>query len=321
MFTQKTLTLLSASLIVLVSACSLSAQTGLPTAANPDLAASLVALQTEVAVLETSTVSAQSAFTATLAPTQPALPNASPEFTQTASLTPPPTLTFTPSFTPSQTLPPTPSIPMVSVSVQTNCRSGPGSEYDLLGVLPVGQTAQVFGQDPISGYWIIRLPSNPAIICWLWGRYSTVLGNTAVLQVYTAPPTPTVKYTDTPTFTATPQASFEVIYSSTTVCSGAYLVKFRITNTGNKTWESNRIILTDQATGETQTITRDDFPLYNGCDVASFDLNLDPGEVGLSTSAGLSADPAGHNLTATIRVCSKDGMAGLCQEKTISFTP
>ena len=321
MFSKKIIALLSAFLIVFVSACSLTGETSVPTVASPDLAASLFALQTEVAGIETSTFSAQPAFADTPTLAQSTLPNATPEYTLTASLTPTQTLTFTPSFTPSQTLSSTPSTPEVTVSVQTNCRSGPGSDYDLLGVLPVGQTAQVFGQDPISGYWIIRLPKNPAILCWLWGQYSIVLGNTAGLPTYTPPPAPTLKYTATSTFTSTPQASFVLIYSSTTVCSGAYLVKFRITNNGSITWESNRIIVTDQTTGETQTITRDDFPLYNGCAVASFDLNLDPGEVGLSTSAGLSANPAGHNLTATIRVCSKDGMTGTCQKKTLTFTP
>jgi hypothetical protein len=321
MFPKKIIALLSVFLIVFASACSLSGETGVPNPVNTDLVASLAALQTEVAVMETSTFSAQPSIADTLPATQPALPSATSELPPPASLTPTPTLTFTASFTPSQTPSSTASIPLVSVSVQTNCRSGPGAEYDLLGVLPVGQTAQVLGQDPNSGYWIIRLPSNPAIICWLWGQHSTVLGNTAGLPVYAPPPTPTLKVTATPTVTSTPQASFVVIYSSTTECSGAYLIKFRITNNGNKTWESNRIIVTDQTTGETQTIARDEFPLYNGCDRASYDINLDPGEVGISTSAGLSANPAGDSLTATIRVCSKDGMAGTCQEKTITFTP
>jgi hypothetical protein len=105
------------------------------------------------------------------------------------------TPTITPTFTP--------SVPMVTVSVNTNCRTGPGVVYDLIGALLVGEQAVVVGKYSAGNYWIINNPDASGT-CWLWGQYATVSGNTAGLPEYAAPPTPTPTNTPTPTFTPTP---------------------------------------------------------------------------------------------------------------------
>lgn len=109
---------------------------------------------------------------------------ATPVETFTPSVTPLPPLTATPEFTA------TPTIPRVSVSLNTNCRSGPGKVYDYLGALMLGEEAEVVGKYSARNYWIIK---NPDAIgnCWLWGEYATVNGNTANLQEYIVPATPT----------------------------------------------------------------------------------------------------------------------------------
>jgi hypothetical protein len=84
----------------------------------------------------------------------------------------------------------TPSIPMVTVSRGTNCRSGPGTEYKILGELLVGQQAEVVGVFPDWDYWIIKNPDKTGE-CWLWGEYASVSGETADLPRFTPPPTPT----------------------------------------------------------------------------------------------------------------------------------
>lgn len=226
-----------------------------------------------------------------------------PQFTFT------PSLTLTPSLTPTISPSPTPETPRVSVSADTNCRSGPGTVYDKLGVMLVGQTAEVIGRSHNSDNWIIKLPSNPNITCWLWAYYATVTGDTSGLPVYPTPSTPT------------PAISFTVAYSSIEFCGGFWGIEFQITNTGIITWESNRITATNLVTSETKTVDRNSFPNLSGCVVASADDNLEPGEIGITTSAGFAANPAGQNMAATIRVCSLDGMAGTCLEKTINFTP
>ncbi|MBI4730967.1 MAG: hypothetical protein HY781_02370 [Chloroflexi bacterium] len=228
--------------------------------------------------------------------------------TDTLQFTFTPSVTLTPSLTPSTTPSLTPETPHVSVTVDTNCRTGPGTVYDKLGVLLVGQSAEVVGRSHNSDNWIIKLPSNPAITCWLWAYYATVTGNTSGLPVYPTPPTPT------------PAISFTVAYFSTEFCGGFWGIELQITNTGIITWESNRITATDLVTSETKTVDRNSFPNLSGCVVASADDNLEPGEIGITTTAGFSANPASHNMTATIRVCSLDGLAGTCLDKTITVS-
>ncbi len=101
-----------------------------------------------------------------------------------------PSFTSTPEFTPTVALTPTPSVPTASVSQNTNCRTGPGTEYDLIGALLIGQTAEVIGKNTPSSYWVIKTPGGSGF-CWLWGQFATVSGNTTNLPEYPVPATPT----------------------------------------------------------------------------------------------------------------------------------
>jgi len=114
-----------------------------------------------------------------------------------------PSSTSFPTDIPTITLTATPTVPMATVSVNTNCRTGPGVVYDLIGALLVGEQAVVVGKFSAGNYWIINNPDSSGT-CWLWGEYATVTGNTAGLPEYTQPPTPTPTNTPTPTFTPTP---------------------------------------------------------------------------------------------------------------------
>ena len=82
----------------------------------------------------------------------------------------------------------TPSKVIVTVSANTNCRSGPGVVYDIVGALTVGQQAEVIGKSSTTGYWIINNP-NGLGTCWLWGEHATITGNSTDLQEYAVPPT------------------------------------------------------------------------------------------------------------------------------------
>ncbi len=98
----------------------------------------------------------------------------------------PPTLTLMPTIT----LTPTLEVTMVSVSVDTNCRTGPGKVYDYIGALLVGEHAEVVGQSMDGIYWIIKNPDQNGE-CWLWGQYATIIGQTTNIKKFTPPPTPT----------------------------------------------------------------------------------------------------------------------------------
>jgi hypothetical protein len=65
----------------------------------------------------------------------------------------------------------------VTVSQNTNCRSGPGQAFNEVGSLGPGQIAEVIGKDTFDNYWIIKLPDGSGKTCWLWGQYATVTGD------------------------------------------------------------------------------------------------------------------------------------------------
>lgn len=136
-----------------------------------------------------------------------------------------PTPTITPS--PTITLTPTPDKPMVSVSVDTNCRTGPGQPYDIIGALLVGEQAEVVGAATSGGYWIIKNPDR-AGECWLWGNYAAVVGQTMGLPKLTPPPTPTPSFTPKPIYNWT--GSWTTSWGVTGFPHETYVITFTQTN-------------------------------------------------------------------------------------------
>ncbi len=194
--------LLSVFLIILLPACNLPSGQSTEAPTDLDLALTITAQ---------SLLLTPGGFTPT------------PEFTAT------PGPTSTPGFTS------TPTVPEVTVSTNTNCRTGPGTQYDLIGGLNVGQTAVVVGKNTSTNYWIINNPGKSGT-CWLWGEYATVSGNTAGLTEYAIPPTPTPTATSTPTATPTlaPPAAVENV-SVAKVCLPLVLPTYNYT--GTLSWE------------------------------------------------------------------------------------
>jgi hypothetical protein len=300
MFWKKISTLIIPAALVLASACSL--QVGQPSGDGSGPQATS-AIQTQVAGIVASTLTAQANLVQGETATRAALATSTPEFT------------FTPSLFPTQTFTLTPTVPMISVSVNTNCRTGPNTGYERLGTLAVGEQAEVVGRTPLSDSLIIKLPSTPPITCWLWTKYATLTGDISGLPVFPIPPTPT------PRLTETPQNGFTLTYVSTDTCGGDYYIKFQIANTGGLTWESDLVKVTDKNTSVLVKISRDNFPYYSSTCDENADQNLEPGEVGFTTSGAFTTNPHGHAMSATITLCSKNGLDGTCLEQTITFTP
>ncbi|MBI2332675.1 MAG: hypothetical protein HYU84_11045 [Chloroflexi bacterium] len=129
--------------------------------------------------------------------------------------------TATPQFTATTGPSATPSVPQVTVTTDTNCRTGPGKQYDNIGALLVGQVGIVVGKNTSTGYWIINNPGKTGT-CWLFPQFATVSGNTANLQEYSIPPTPTPS--PTPTFTPTPTLAPPAPINNPTVAKVCILI-------------------------------------------------------------------------------------------------
>lgn len=226
-----------------------------------------------------------------------------PTFTPLPSLTPTPALTATPNFTA------TPTFAYVTLSEATNCRIGPGVSYAKVDTFLVGQTIEVAGKHPFDNYWYVRSPNNPSVYCWLWGFYATG-ANLNNVPVLTPPPSPT----------PAPALSFTADYVNYGKCI-AWWTRIKLTNTGPVAFKSISITVKDTVTNETRNSSSDGFQDVNACALTVADPNLGPGNTHIVVAPSFSADPSGHNVNATITLCTEIGQGGNCTSKTIEFTP
>lgn len=230
-----------------------------------------------------------------------------PVMTVPATLTLAPTLTLTPA----ATLPPaatsTPSFSYITVSVATNCRSGPGKSYDLIDTFNPGQTIEVFGKNSSGEYWYVRSPNNQTVFCWMWGFYATG-GNLGSVAMFTPPPSPT----SAPTY--------EVSYAGLDSCVG-WWVEINMKNIGTTAFKSISISVKDTVTGVTLNSSSEEFTNNDGCLSTSNISKFDPGEVFTVSSPAFVADPTGHIVKAAITLCTDDSLGGQCSVKNIEFKP
>jgi hypothetical protein len=96
------------------------------------------------------------------------------------------------SATPTQDITPTPTtcVPFVVAKQDANCRTGPGSVYDVLGYLLDGEMALIDGRLSDSSWWRIANPDGGGS-CWVWSSPVEASCNPENAPVLEAPPTPT----------------------------------------------------------------------------------------------------------------------------------
>jgi len=298
--------LLAAALLFVSLACA-----SLPVFSAPDTGAiSTSAAQTVIAEITQNAAQATPSVTSTLTAT-----SEPPTFTPTETLTPTQTLTATLAFTP------VPLVPLISVSTPTNCRNGPGKVYGMEGALLVGEFAEVYGRDPTGNYWYIRnLDSGPEF-CWVWGKYATVIGMTSILPIFTPPPTPTPTFTPLPTFTPAPSPAFKAEYVGLDACNGNWWAEIKLKNRGSVPLKSVNISVNDKTTGVVAVNLADGFLNLDGCLIKTTKDMLGQGDTYLLSAPAFTYDPTGHDIKATLTLCSDTGQKGLCATNKLDFTP
>jgi hypothetical protein len=88
---------------------------------------------------------------------------------------------------PTGTITPTYSIPMLVVDEPTNCRSGPGQNYEIITTFQTGASAVIVGRYPENDWWLINNPFGSGT-CWIWGEFATVSGSHWTVPSVTPPP-------------------------------------------------------------------------------------------------------------------------------------
>jgi len=231
----------------------------------------------------------------------------------TLTYTPAPTSTNTPIPEPTGTSTTEPGDfepPLVQVSLDTNCRSGPGKVYSYEGGLFVGEESTVHGIDPSGSWYYIANPDIDEEFCWIWGFYAETTGGTEPLPIFTPGPTPNT----VPEFTAE--------YRELEKCDGAWRVEFKVENTGPVNLDSISVHILDTVTEEQTGLSQmNNFMAAEGCDLVYNEDLLFPGESGFTISFDLSDDPADHYSYATITACTQENMGGNCFVSEFAFTP
>lgn len=128
---------------------------------------------------------------------------------------------------------PAPGVPTGRVVAPNgvNVRSGPGTNYPVLGTAPFGTEGEIVGRNADSTWWAATVPAAPNGVGWVSADFVAVTnaGDVPVLPappVYVPPPPPTSVPTPTPlptpvpqpTATPAPQISFSA--SPTTINQG-----------------------------------------------------------------------------------------------------
>jgi len=158
--------------LMIVPSCNLPGST--PPLSVDDQAATIIAATLQEGLHNGADVPITATFSSTPNPTPTENPNA-PSATALAS----PTIT------------PTFSTPMLIVIQQTNCREGPGQDYEVVFTyLPRAQLT-ILGRYETDNYWLVKSDKSPTGSCWLWGEYVEVSGSYWVVPGVTPPPTAT----------------------------------------------------------------------------------------------------------------------------------
>jgi len=297
----------------LVNSCALPGQpaTG-GDVAGTNVAETLSAGQTQQALIPpllTTAPSPTPTFTPTLIRPTPREMTATLTPTQPFILFPSPTQT---SETPA---PSGPDVAAIRVSVNTNCRLGPGKAYEIAGTLLVGETAEVLGRDANGEYWYIPNPDPGEPFCWVWGEYATLSGPYLVVPVFTPIPTPTTSGTPGPGI------SIGIQGVGADSCSGGWWMRIEITNRSNFIFSSVKVEMTDTVKHRTRVTSSDGFTRRDGCGNYPYQERLFPSDVFVIGGPAFDYNIKGNPMETTITVCTEKSLKGDCITRSQKLKP
>ena len=116
-------------------------------------------------------------------------PASTPQITTTSS--PRVTGTVSTPGSPTTTITPTYSVPIVTVRESTNCRTGPGEEYQVIVTYTTGRELEIVGRYDPGNFWLVKSNESPNGTCWLWGEFVDATGSYWAVASVTPPATAT----------------------------------------------------------------------------------------------------------------------------------
>lgn len=221
-------------------------------------------------------------------------------------------------------VPPTSTIPMITATINTNCRAGARIYFQAVSYLLVGTWVEVRGRSADGYWWYIQNPSNLSTSCWVWTQTTVVYGNTSGIPIVQSPPIPTLYPTPIPPSPIpipTQVTSFIATFDNVHNCGGVPHASFKLQNNGTATFKSMNLTVIDLDTALTLSATISDVPFMGSggdCPIGGYTLN--PGGVRYVAGSLGSPAPSGHRARGTILLCTQDAQKGVCLVKTADFT-
>lgn len=138
--------------------------------------------------------------------------------------------------------------PTLTTLVNLRVRSGPGTNYHIIGSMPAGTAVRILGKSPDGFWWKVECPAGAGGECWTsaatqFGTATNVDG-VQVAAVPPAPPPPTsttaavAQATHTPTATATQDGQHTATATPTATQEGQATATYTYTPTPSPTTDS-----------------------------------------------------------------------------------
>jgi len=236
------------------------------------------------------------------------LPPPSPTASETPTETPAPIPTASETPTPAQTA--TPQIVTGEVGRESNCRTGPAGNYELVATFGAGKTVEIVARDLGGGYVVVRDPLAPEAECYMLANSLKTSGELTALPQYTPLPSPT----------AAP--GYTITFKKFDVCKGAPFAVFIIENTGSVPFRSAYVRIQDLKTSKTEEHVLNAFDQYTGGVIAKNIAPLNGGQSGFLTSPLFKSwDPRGKKLRAVFSVCTEKNLQGTCVNQIVEIKP
>jgi uncharacterized protein YraI len=169
--------------------------------------------------------------------------------------------------------PPAAGVPAATATEYVNVRTGPGTNYPVLGVAPPGATAEVSGKSSDGAWWQVKIPAQYAADGYGWVSASYVTTqNTGNVPVVAAPaPPPTVETTPSaPSGTGCALVSQSPVDGTSVNVGISFNATWVLKNTGSSKW--------DQSEYDVRYVgAANNVQLHTGADVYDLTTTVQPG--------------------------------------------
>jgi uncharacterized protein YraI len=168
--------------------------------------------------------------------------------------------------------PPT-GVPTAMAVDYVNVRSGPGTNYPVLGVAQPGAAAEVSGKSADGAWWQVKIPPQYAADAFGWVSASYVVtSNTDSVPVVEAPPAPPVVETTPPPPTAGTGCQLvgqDPVDGTVFAPGSSFTTTWVVQNSGTETWNTEYDLVYVGAASNV--------PLHQGSDRYDLSSSVEPG--------------------------------------------